>query len=106
MNATIRTIPLSQAEPGMVLASDVTLGGKVLLPAGAVLDADRIEGLARREVAEIAVPAGAARSEAQIEELRAVQRRRVDRLFRRAGSDATMQALRRALLDYRLKAIE
>jgi hypothetical protein len=106
MSTEIRTIPLDQAEAGMVLASDVTVGGKVLLARGTVLGVAQIGALARREVPELAVLARIARSAAEIEALRAAQERRVQRLFRRAGSDATMQALQRAVREYRLGALE
>ena len=106
MNAEIRTIPLDQAQAGMVLAADVTVGGNVLLACGTVLGVAQIGALARREVLEVAVLAPVACAAAELEERRAAQERRVQRLFRRAGSDVTMQALQRAVREYRLGACE
>lgn len=103
MNAKFSRIALAEAQPGMVLASDVLTGERVLLPAGTAIDAAKIEGLTRRGVAEIDVLAKVSRSAAELEELRQAQTRRVERLFRRAGSEATTLALRRAVLDYRLR---
>jgi len=90
----------------MVLAADVTSGGSMLLPRGTVLSAAHIDSLARRDVLEIAVLARVERSAAEIEAMREAQERRVQQLFRRAGPDATMQALQRAVLDYRLEKLE
>jgi len=106
MSTPIRRFPLDQAQPGMVLAADVMSGGNVLLPLGTVLSAAQLAGLAKREVGEIVVLAPVERSAAEIEALRVAQERRVQRLFRRAGSDATMQALLRAVQAYRLEGIE
>lgn len=110
MTAVIRTIPLDQALPGMVLGEEVTSGGNMLLPRGTVINAAHLDSLRRREVSEIVVRSpcelSAAESEEMREERREALRGRVERLFRRAGSDATMQALLRAVLEYRLEKPE
>ncbi|MGP1680041.1 MAG: hypothetical protein ACTS6J_23150 [Burkholderiales bacterium] len=106
MTAVIRKIPLDQALPGMVLGDDVTSSTHMLLPRGTVINAAHIDSLRRREVGEIAVLAPSELSVAEIEERREALRGRVERLFRRAGSDATMQALLRAVLEYRLEGLE
>ena len=103
---TIRKITLEQALPGVVLGEDVTSGDQVLLPRGTAISAAQLDGLRRREVSEIAVLLPAEHSAAELEAMREAQRRRVERLFRRAGSDATMQALLRVVLEYRLETLE
>jgi hypothetical protein len=110
MTATIRKIALDRALPGMVLGEEVIIDGHLLLPRGTVLSADQLDSLLRREVSEIAVLATSERSAAEIEEMRqegrAAQQARVQHLFRRAGADAIMQDLQRAVLEYRLGKLE
>ena len=103
---TMRKIPLEAALPGMVLGEDVTCGGQILLPRGTAIGAAQLDGLRRREVGEIAVLAPVEHSAAELEAVREAQQKRLERLFRRAGSDATMQALLRAVLEYRLETLE
>ena len=102
----MRKIPLEQALPGMVLGEDVTCGAQILLPRGTAISAAQLDGLRRREVGEVAVLAPTGHSAVELEAMREAQQRRLDRLFRRAGSDATMQALLRVVLEYRLEALE
>ncbi len=102
MTAAIGAIPLDQAQPGMVLGEDVTSGGNMLLPRGTAISAAQLESLRRREVSEIVVLLGGERSAAEIQEARETARKRVAQLFRRAGTEATMQDLLRTVLDYRL----
>jgi len=106
MTAAIRTIPLEQALPGMVLGDDVTSGGNMLLPRGTAISAGQLDSLRRREVSEIVVETPGELSAAEIQEGREALRGRVARLFRRAGSDDTMQTLLRAVLEYRLEEPE
>jgi len=106
MTAMIRTIPLDQALPGMVLGEEVTSAGNMLLPRGTVINIGHIDGLRRREVTEIAVLAPSKLSAAEIQERREALHGKVAHLFRQAGTDATMQALLRAVLEYRLEKIE
>jgi len=106
MMATIRKILLDQALPGMVLGEEVTSAGNMLLPRGTVISAAHLDSLRRRAVSEIAVLAPSELSAAEIQERREALRGRVAHLFRQAGSDATMQALLRAVLEYRLEKLE
>jgi len=106
MMATIRKILLDQALPGMVLGEEVTSASNTLLPRGTVINTGHIDGLRRREVTEIVVLAPSELSAAEIEERREALRGKVAHLFRQAGTDATMQALLRAVLEYRLEKLE
>ena len=104
--AMIQKIPLGQALPGMVLGEEVTSGGNMLLPRGTVISAAHLGSLRQRKMSEIVVLTPSGLSAAESEEMREERRGRVERLFRRAGSDATMQALLRAVLEYRLGGLE
>lgn len=106
MTAKARTISLDQALPGMVLGDDVTSGGNMLLPRGTVIGVGHLDSLRRRDVSEIVVETPCELSAAEIQERREVLRGRVAHLFRQAGSDATMQALLRAVLEFRLEKLE
>ncbi|BBJ23125.1 hypothetical protein [Candidatus Nitrotoga sp. AM1P] len=99
----IQIIPLDQILPGMVLGAEVMSGSNMLLPLGTVINDVHIDSLRRCGVSEIVVLAPSELSAAEINEQREVLRERVERLFRRAGSNVTMQALRRAVLEYRLE---
>jgi len=106
MTAMTRTIPLDQALPGMVLGEAVTREGLMLLPCGTVIGVGHLDSLRRHEVSEIVVQAPSELSAAEIQEQREVMRERVAHLFRQAGSDTTMQALFRAVLEFRLEKLE
>lgn len=94
----IENLPLGELLPGMRVATAVTDdGGRVLLPAGAELSASSISGLARREVAAVAVeielpddPAEVAARVARIEA-------ELEQRFRRAGDGAETVILRAAV---------
>jgi len=117
-------IPLDQAMPDMVLAEEVrTSGGSVLLPRATRLTEEHLARLRQREVREIRIvtevttltastttaaaaaantaPASATDQQA----LREATQLQVQRLFRRAGTDPTMQALCRTVLEYRLEQV-
>ncbi len=98
----IQIIPLDQTLPGMVLGEEVMSGSNMLLPLGTVINTSHIDSLRRCGVSTIVVLAPSELTVAEIDELREALRGRVERLFRRAGSNATMQALQRAVLEYRL----
>ena len=106
MMATVRTIPLEQMLPGMVLGDDVTSGGSILLRRGTVIGVVHLDSLRRREVSEIVVETPCELSVAEIQERSEVLRERVADLFRKADSGATMQALLRAVLEFRLEKLE
>jgi hypothetical protein len=101
----IQIIPLEQTLPGMVLGEEVMSGSNMLLPFGTVINTVHIDSLRRCGVSEIVVLVPSELSAAEINEQREVLRERVECLFRRAGSNATMQALRRAVLEYRLEKL-
>lgn len=102
----IQIIPLDETLPGMVLGEVLMSGSNMLLPLGTVINTAHIESLRRCGVSEIAVLAPSERTIAEIDEQREALRGRVERLFRRAGSNVTMKALRRAVLEYQLEKLK
>lgn len=97
-------LEVSALQPGLELAAAVTdAAGRVLLPAGAVLSASAIEGLARRQVGSVAIyrqidldPETLAASKARIAG-------QLDHLFRKAGDGQATRSLYDAVLAYRLQ---
>ncbi|MFZ1547233.1 MAG: hypothetical protein WAT12_09050 [Candidatus Nitrotoga sp.] len=103
----IQIIPLDKTLPGMVLGEKVMSGSNMLLPLGTVINTSHINSLRRFGVSEIVVLAPSELTvEEEINEQREVLRARVDHLFRRAGSNGTMQALRLTVLEYRLEKLK
>lgn len=102
----IQIIPLDQTLPGMVLGEEVMSGSNMLLPLGTVINTSHIDILRRFGVSEIVVLAPSELTVVEINEQREALRGRLERLFRRAGSNVTMQALRRAVLEYRLEKLK
>ena len=102
----IQIIPLDQTLPGMVLGEEVMSGSNILLPLGTVINTSHIDSLRRYGVSAIVVLAPSELTVVEIDEQREALRGRVERLFRRAGSNVTMQALRRAVLEYRLEKLK
>ncbi len=92
-----------RATPGMTLARAITdREGSTLLSTGTVLDLAMLERLIRRGVDAISVFVTDNRDDATVaDELRAVERR-VEAIFRGAGSPARDQ-LRAAVLNYRIE---
>ncbi|MDO9100907.1 MAG: hypothetical protein Q7J20_05060 [Candidatus Nitrotoga sp.] len=101
----IKTIPLDQTLPGMVLGEKVMSGSNMLLPLGTVINISHINSLRRCGVSAIVVLAPSELTVVEINEQREALRGRVERLFRRAGSNATMQSLQRAVLEYQLEKL-
>lgn len=97
-----KIISLEQTLPGMVLGEDVVSGSNILLPLGTVINDEHIDSLRRCGVSEIVVLVSSELSAVELNKQREVLRERVEHLFRRAGSNVTMQTLRRAILEYRL----
>ena len=102
----IQIISLDQILPGMVLGEQVMIGSNMLLPLGTVINTAHIDRLRRCGVSEIVVLAPSELSTAELNEQREALRGRIEHLFRRAGSDMTMQDLRRAVLEYRLEKLK
>ena len=102
----IKIISLDQTLPGMVLGEKVMSGSNMLLPLGTVINSSHIDSLRRCGVSAIVVLAPSELTVMEIDEQREALRGRVKRLFRRAGSNATMQALGRAVLEYRLEKLK
>ena len=108
MTTKVSLIPLSHAEPGMILAANVCdAGGASLLAAGAELSQGMIASLQRRGVAHIQI---AEEQEALTPEQQAARQAevvaRVDAMFRHCGTDPLMAKLREVLLAYRLEVPE
>ena len=87
----------------MVLGEEMMSGSNILLPLGTVINDAHIDSLRRCGVSAIVVLAPSESAAVEINEQRELIRERVERLFRRASSNLTMQALRRAVLEYRLE---
>ena len=101
----LRTLCLSPGRivPGMQVAKNITdRDGNTLLSAGTLLDTHMLDGLIRRGVETVHVLVADSRSEATIAEDRETARRRVETIFRGAGS-AAREELRNAVLAYRLE---
>lgn len=101
---TIKTLPLGAVSVGMRVAEAVLdTAGQVLVPAGAEINEGILQGLARREIAEIRieceVEANPAAREAHLAHLAS----HLDRLFRKAGDGEETRLLYRAVLDYRME---
>ncbi len=92
--------------PGMVLGEEVMSGSNILLPLGTVINTFHIDSLRRCGVSAIVVLAPSELTVVEIDEQREALRGRVERLFRRAGANVTMHALRRAVLEYRLEKLK
>lgn len=103
----VRTVPLAEAEEGMVLAADVCDdAGQVLLSEKIGLTAARIASLAKRGVGVVQVEEEKTMTEEEMEALRADMRRRVEHVFRHAEGDPVMIQLKETVLAYRLQGIE
>lgn len=78
--------------------------GRLLLPRGVCVDADKIDALRRRGAAALLVmetPAAEADESYAAGDAGAIERR-LERLFRRCGDDDATRTLRECLLRYRL----
>jgi len=101
--ARIKSIPLTLARPGMVVAREVRNSeGQVSLQAGTVLSESSISGLIRRNVHHVSVFQEDERSEEELQVERAKATERINYLFRHVPQDGTMGALRQMILAYRL----
>jgi len=109
MSDAIRTIPIEQATPGMVLAEDLRQNAdNILLPRALILSEKHLTSLRRRGVKEISVIAAdttALYSPAELQAMREATKLQVQRQFRHARQDPTTQALYRTVLEYRLEKI-
>ena len=110
MSDAIRVIPIEQAVPGMMLAEDLRQNANgILLPRALILTEKHLASLRQRGVREIGIIATddspPQHSTAETQALREAAQLKVQRLFRHAGSDKTMQALYRTVLEYRREKI-
>lgn len=101
------TISLSEVQAGARLTAAV-LGadGQVLMTAGSILTAAALEKLAQRGIVTVTVEPQ--RDEAELKLAREAVRQRLDHLFRRCNlaSDSGAQTLLKAVLTYRLEALQ
>jgi len=94
-------IPLSEALPGMRLANAVTdEQGRVLVQAQAEISESMLQGLARRNIAQLSI-------EQEVEEEDSVRELRLARLdellaqrFRKAGETVEGRQLQQAVFDF------
>lgn len=99
-------LPLAQARPGMLLAVALCDGaGTELLAAGTELTETLLASLARRGVTHLQVAGEEQPTPAELAARRTAVAARLDFLFRKAGGDPLMAALRDALLAYRLEEL-
>ena len=107
MTARIRSIPLQQALPGMVLAAPVCdVAGNGLLAVGTELTTDLLVSLQRRGVAQLQVVEEEPLGEAELALRRAAVTERLEFLFRHDKDDVLMSALHKAVLEYRLGGLK
>ena len=106
MTTKITTVELSQAIPGMILATPVCdSAGISLLLEGAELTAPLLASLARRGVARVQVQEVVQLSPEELAAQRALVTARLDYLFRN-GDDRLMAVLHETVLDYRLENLQ
>lgn len=106
MTARVRSIPLQQALPGMVLAAPVCdAAGNGLLAVGTELTTVLLASLQRRGVAQLQVVEEETLGEAELALLREAVTERLAFLFRHGKDDALMSALHKAVLEYRLEGL-
>jgi hypothetical protein len=104
MSAT--TLPLEQAMPGMVLASDVLdAHGAILLTAGSELGESQLASLRRRGVPQVTIAGGQALSEEEMAARAVAVRTRLDHLFRGDGRGEPDHLLYQTLLEFRLEQL-
>lgn len=103
----MRAIPLSSAEPGMLLADEVRdAGGASLLAAGTELTQPMIASLQRRGVVRLLIAEVEILTPEQLAQRREEIKKRVAALFRHCGGDPLMARLRESLLAYRLEDLK
>lgn len=103
---TPKKLPLAQTRPGMVLAVALRDGAGVeMLAAGAELTETLLASLTRRGVTHLQVAGDEQPSAEELAAQRTAVAGRLDFLFRKAGDDPLMAALRDALLAYRLEEL-
>ncbi|KXB28971.1 hypothetical protein AT959_19290 [Dechloromonas denitrificans] len=100
----VEILPLSDAVVGLRLAAAVLdEAGHVLVPAGAELSESILQGLQRREIAEISVEHDVEEDPAAQAAYRAKLAAQLDHIFRKAGDGDETRALYQAVLDYRME---
>lgn len=107
MAVKVRSIPLENALPGMVLAAPVCdSAGNDLLAEGTELTAALLASLLRRDVARLQVVEEKPLDEAERNLRRAAVTERLAFLFRHGNDDALMSALHKTVLEYRLESLQ
>jgi hypothetical protein len=100
-------LPLDQATPGMTLSEPLCdAKGDVLLPQGATLTEAVLAALERRGIDALPIATNdeaTPLSDAELETLRQRARERVDRLFRRCGSEGAAGLLKQYVVDLRME---
>ena len=102
----VKSIPLSLAMPGMVLARDVlNPQGQILVQAEADLSESSISGLLRKNISHICVYQQDDRSEEELAAERIKVTARIDELFHGTDQDGIMGVLHQMILEYRLEGL-
>lgn len=106
MPMKIRSVDLSHATPGMILAAPVCdASGATLLAEGAELTASMLAALERREIIQLQIAEEELLTAEESAARRTAVYERLDFLFR--GSDNPLKnTLHKILLDYRLEDLQ
>lgn len=105
MPVKIRSLELSQATPGMILAAPLCdAAGSSLLAEGTELTATLLASLARRGVTLVRIAEEERLSAEELAVRRAAVSARLEFLFR-GGDDPLRMALYKTVLDYRLESL-
>lgn len=100
----VETMAIADVLPGTHVAQAVTdAGGRVLVPAGTELSESLLQGLIRRDVAELVVEREVEEDPAERENFRMHLAGRLDTLFRKAGDGQETRMLYQFILDFRME---
>ena len=102
----IRSIPLSLAEPGMLVARELRNDdGQVLVQGETILSESLIAALLRRNVGHVSVFQEDERSDEELQAERIKVTERLAQLFHNVPQDGVMGTLHRVVLEYRLEKL-
>lgn len=97
-------IPLSKAEPGMILAADILdRRNHLLLPCGRELTEVAISNLEKRQISSIVIQWEDHRDDAELAAERENIHQQIDQLFANTEEQTELQKLKQLILDYRLE---
>ena len=104
LKAEVIAVAVAEVPVGAVVARDVTDGGgQLLVPAGTEITEKMRDLLMRREIDSLEIKQAANLSEAELEQLTAELRERLDLQFSTADDSAFMQQFKEMLLRHHLR---